>query len=51
MLLSLIVESIISCFGRTFRAPCHLGSYIELCNFMDSIPEVTNGVVVLGEAH
>ena len=30
MFLSLIVESIISCFGRTFRAPHPLGGYIEL---------------------
>ena len=33
MLLSL-VESIISCFGRTFRAPRHLGGYIELLPFV-----------------
>ena len=34
MLLSLIVESIISCFGRTFRAPHCLGGYIELLPFV-----------------
>ena len=33
MLLSL-VESIISCFGRTFSAPHHLGGYIELLPFV-----------------
>ena len=43
MLLSFIVESIISCFGRTFRAPHHLGG----CNFMDSFWEVMNWVTAL----
>ena len=33
MLLSLVAESIISCFGRTFRTPHHLGGYIELLDF------------------
>ena len=33
MPLSLVVESIISCFGKTFRAPHHLGGYIELLPF------------------
>ena len=47
MLLVLIVESIISCFGRIFRAPHRLGGYIELCNSIDSIPEVINWVVAL----
>ena len=34
MLLPLVVESIISCFGRPFRAPHRLGSYIELFPFV-----------------
>ena len=34
MLLLCIVESIISCFGRTFRAPHRLGGYIELLAFV-----------------
>ena len=33
MLLSLVAESIISYFGRTFRTPHHLGGYIELLDF------------------
>ena len=34
MLLSLIIESIISCSGRTFRAPRHLGDCIKLLPFV-----------------
>ena len=34
ILLSLVVEIIISCFGRTFRAPHCLGGYIELLPFV-----------------
>ena len=52
MLLSLIVESIISCFGRIFRASHHLRGYIELltiCNFMDLIWEVMNWVMNKGQ--
>ena len=49
MLLSLIVESIISCFGRTFLAPSVRGLYwaITICNFMESIREVMNWVTAL----
>ena len=49
MLLSLIVENIISCFGRTFRVPHYFGVYwgITICNFMDSIWEVMNWVIAL----
>ena len=43
MFLSLVVESIISCFGRTFRVPHCLGG----CNFTDSIQEVMNWVTAL----
>ena len=35
MLLSFIVESIISCFGRTFRALHCLGGYIELLPYVN----------------
>jgi len=34
MLLFLVVESIIACFGRTFRAPHCLGGCIELLPFV-----------------
>ena len=49
MLLSLVVESIISCFGRICKAPHHLGAILSYyhCNFMDSIREVVKWVIAL----